>query len=168
MRCSTSDSAMPAVRSSRAYRRTPVDRRARRGSTCSLNMAFSSCGGPGSSTTMRPLRLRATGRARCRANFRARPRLREPWPGARSLRTWRGPAGGSALRCCCSTAGLRDEFAAQQIGHGLARAGRPRWGRGRRWRSPVRRARARSPKRVAQMRRARRRPRFCASTSMPS
>src|ERR1700722_8062144 len=55
MRWSTSDSPIPATRSSRPTRRTPVESRARRDSTCPANMAFNSCGGPGSRITMRPL-----------------------------------------------------------------------------------------------------------------
>src|SRR5665213_2550165 len=53
MRWSTSDSPMPATRNSRTINRTPVESRASRGSTCAANMAFSSCGGPGSKMKMR-------------------------------------------------------------------------------------------------------------------
>ena len=40
MRCSTSDSGIPATRSSRAKRRTPVAKRARRGSTSRFEHGF--------------------------------------------------------------------------------------------------------------------------------
>ena len=112
---------MPATRSSRATRRTPVERRARRGSTCALNMAFNSCGGPGSRITMRPLASSHS-------------------PGAvpRSFSRTVAPSGTMAWRAFTSdiarpswrkrasilliTAGSRAELAAQQIGHGVARA----------------------------------------------